>query len=105
MEMKKSHPIVDFEVAVKVPVIVDGKPLMASRGKPIAAALIEAGIDVFRITEKKKSPRGLFCGIGQCNDCVMEVNGIPNVRTCVTPLEEGMDIRTQEGLGKVGDIR
>ena len=104
METKRQHPIVDFEEEVKVRITVDGRELMATRGKPIAAALLEAGIDVFRITEKKKSPRSLFCGIGQCNDCVMEVDGVPNVRTCVTAVEEGMDIRTQQGLGKLGEI-
>jgi len=103
VETKKCHPIVDFGEEVRVAISVDGRPLMARRGRPIAAALIEEGIDVFRITEKTGSPRSLFCGIGQCNDCVMEVNGIPNVRTCVTPVEENMVIRTQDGLGRVGD--
>jgi NADH dehydrogenase/NADH:ubiquinone oxidoreductase subunit G len=32
----------------------------------------------------------------------MIVNGIPNVRTCVTPVEEGMVIETQYGKGKWG---
>ncbi len=104
METKNRHPIVDFEEKVKVEVTVNGEKLMANQGKPIAAALFEAGIDVFRITEKMKSPRSLFCGIGQCNDCVMQVNGVPNVRTCVIVIEEGMIINTQEGLGKIGEI-
>ena len=45
---------------------------------------------------------GLFCGIGQCNDCVVVVNGQPGVRSCVTPLQAGMKVETQTGLGKVG---
>ncbi|QRN86917.1 (2Fe-2S)-binding protein [Clostridia bacterium] len=98
------HPIVDFEEDRLVEVTVNGKKMMAAKDKPIAAALFKAGVDVFRITEKLKSPRSLFCGIGQCNDCVMEVNGIPNVRTCVTMVEEGMVINTQEGLGKIGEL-
>ena len=44
--------------------------------------------------------RGIFCGIGQCTDCMMVVNGIPNVRTCITPVEDGMTVETQEGLGE-----
>ena len=40
----------------------------------------------------------IFCAIGRCTDCVMIVNGVPNVRTCVTPLEEGMQIQTQYGV-------
>ena len=105
METNKTHPIVDFEEENMVEVTVNGNKLMAAKGRPIAAALFEAGIDVFRITEKMKSPRSLFCGIGQCNDCVMEVNGVPNVRTCVVVIEEGMVINTQEGLGKIGEIK
>ncbi|MPN39185.1 hypothetical protein SDC9_186713 [bioreactor metagenome] len=47
---------------------------------------------------KKGSPRGVFCAIGRCTDCVMIVNGKMNVRTCITPLEEGMVVQTQYGV-------
>ena len=53
---------------------------------------------VHRYTAKQHKPRGIFCAIGRCTDCVMIVNGVPNVRTCVTPLEEGMKIQTQYGV-------
>jgi predicted molibdopterin-dependent oxidoreductase YjgC len=52
-----------------------------------------------RITEKRKEPRGLFCAIGHCTDCVMTVDGETNVRTCITPVKEGMRIETQGGMG------
>ena len=65
----------------------------------IAAALIANGVEVFRYTQRHHHPRGIYCGIGRCTDCVMIVNGIPNVRTCVTPVEEGMVIETQHGVG------
>ena len=55
-----------------------------------------------RYTVKKQEPRGLFCGIGQCTDCAMIVDGKPNVRTCITPVRAGMGIETQNGLGKAG---
>jgi len=48
---------------------------------------------------KYHRPRGFFCAIGKCSSCLMKVNGIPNVRTCVTELEEGMKIETQKGKG------
>ena len=60
-------------------------------------ALKAAGVLVHRYTEKKHSPRGVFCAIGRCTDCVMIVNGEPNIRTCVTPLKEGMTVDTQYG--------
>lgn len=48
-----------------------------------------------------KRPRGFFCAIGKCSSCFMVVDGVPNVRTCVTPLAEGMNIETQYGKGLV----
>ena len=98
----KEHPIVTYPEGREVAFTFDGRPMTGREGQPIAAALMDNGISVFRVTEKLKQPRGLFCGIGQCNDCVVVVDGRPNVRSCVTPLEEGMAIETQKGLGKAG---
>jgi len=94
------HPVLGPLPEVKmVRIIVDGEPLMAREGEMIAAALIATGKKYFRKTVKTHEPRGIYCGIGRCTDCVMTVNGIPNVRTCVTPVEEGMVIETQMGYG------
>jgi predicted molibdopterin-dependent oxidoreductase YjgC len=82
-----------------VTITVDGKEIKALKGEMIASALVAAGIKVFRYTAKKHEPRGVFCAIGRCTDCVMEVNGVSNVRTCVTPVEDKMQIETQNGLG------
>ena len=68
----------------------------------IAAALMAHGKKTFRYTNRRSEPRSLFCGIGRCTDCVMVVNGVPNVRTCVTPVEAGMIIETQQGIGHWG---
>lgn len=83
-----------------VTIMVDGKEMQAKEGEMILAALIANGKIINRYTAKRNEPRGLFCGIGQCTDCAMVVNGKPNVRTCVTPVKEGMVIETQHGLGK-----
>lgn len=96
------HPIVEYPSRPLVHFTFDGRELTGFAGQPIAAALLDNHISVFRYTQKTGQPRSLFCGIGQCNDCVVVVNGEPNVRSCTTPLEEGMVIETQHGLGKVG---
>lgn len=83
-----------------VTIMVDGKEMQAKEGEMILAALIANGKIINRYTARRNEPRGLFCGIGQCTDCAMVVNGKPNVRTCVTPVKEGMVIETQHGLGK-----
>lgn len=95
-----SHPILGKpEERKKVIIEFDGNPIEAYEGEPIAAALLAAGIKAFRYTTKYNEPRSLFCAIGKCTDCMVIVDGIPNVRTCVTPVRPGMKIETQYGLG------
>jgi len=94
------HPILgQAKPGRQVSITVDGQPVPASEGEPVAAALIAAGYKVLRYTAKKDEPRGVYCAIGRCTDCTMTVDGRPNVRTCVTPVVDGMEIRTQHGLG------
>ncbi|MBP1736307.1 MAG: Beta-grasp domain [Oscillospiraceae bacterium] len=95
----EEHPILGKPQRGRlVPFLFDGKPLEGYEGEPIAAALKAAGVMVHRYTAKTHTPRGMFCAIGRCTDCVMVVDGQPNVRTCVTPLAEGMDVKTQYGV-------
>ena len=94
------HPILGSLTTVEeVTLFVDGEKIAACEGEMIAAALIASGKEIFRYTNERHEPRSLYCGIGRCTDCVMIVNGVPNVRTCVTPVEEGMIIETQQGIG------
>ncbi len=94
------HPILGrAKPGREITIEVDGQPIPAFEGEPIAAALLAAGYQVFRYTVKNKEPRGIFCAIGRCTDCVMTVDGRPNVRTCVTPAVDGMKVQTQAGLG------
>jgi len=97
----KNHPILGRDLRKDmVSIEVDGKVIPAYEGEPIAAALTASHIKVLRKTKKRKEPRGIFCARGICTDCVMTVNGTPNIRTCVTLVEKSMKIETQEGLGK-----
>ena len=93
------HPILGKQEKGRVvKFLYDGNELTGYEGEPIAAALKAAGVMTHRYTKKDHKPRGIFCAIGRCTDCVMIVNGKPNVRTCVTPLEEGMKVQTQYGV-------
>lgn len=93
------HPILGMPQKNKeVAFTFDGKVLSGFEGEPVAAALAAAGVKIHRYTAKQHKPRGVFCAIGRCTDCVMVVNGKPNIRTCVTPLEEGMTVQTQYGV-------
>ena len=95
----EEHPILGKQEKGRlVAFTYDGKELHGYEGEPIAAALKAEGVMVHRYTKKEHKPRGIFCAIGRCTDCVMIVNGKPNIRTCVTPLEEGMQVQTQYGV-------
>lgn len=95
-----NHPILEEEKpANEVQIFVDGQPLMAREGEMIAAALIANGIHINRYTAHKHKPRGIYCAIGRCTDCIMTVDNVPNIRTCVTKVRDGMRINTQQGMG------
>ncbi|MDR2616016.1 MAG: (2Fe-2S)-binding protein [Oscillospiraceae bacterium] len=96
----ENHPILgSADSPREIAFTFDGRELRGRDGEPIAAALRAAGVTTHRYTKKRHTPRGVFCAIGRCTDCVMVVNGRPNVRTCVTPLQEGMTVATQYGAG------
>lgn len=76
---------------------VDGRRVSAQRGQTVAAVLIGAGITVFGHTPTGV-PRGIFCGMGVCFDCLVTVDGLTDQRACITPVRPGMRIQlAQEG--------
>ncbi|MGW2650147.1 (2Fe-2S)-binding protein [Streptomyces sp. NPDC001393] len=90
-----ARPGTPFEITV------DGRTVTALPGQSLAAALWGAGILAWRTTRNGR-PRGAFCGIGQCYDCLATVNGEPNRRACLLPARPGDAITTQEGHGHAG---
>ncbi|MBU0926230.1 MAG: (2Fe-2S)-binding protein [Spirochaetes bacterium] len=102
--LKTSNRVADHAVlgaapeAADVEIFLDGQPITAKEGEPVMSALVAAGVTVFRHTAKG-SPRRMFCGIGRCTDCVMKVDGVPGVRTCVTRVAPGMRVERQDGKG------
>lgn len=81
---------------------IDGKEIEALPGHTIAAALWRAGIMSWRRTRVEAEPRGVFCGIGVCFDCLVTVNGRPNQRACLVPANAGDVVTTQAGTGLDG---
>lgn len=68
---------------------VDGVSLIARSGQTIAGAILASGRRSWRTTARDRRPRGLFCGIGVCFDCLVTVNGIRDIRACQRPVSEG----------------
>ena len=75
----------------------DERPIEARTGDSVAVALLAAGITTTRTTPVSGAPRGPYCMIGACFECLAEVNGRPNVQTCMKRVRDGMRIRRQDG--------
>lgn len=99
----EEHPILEFDRGRPVTFTFDGRELRAFSNETIAAALVAAGHTAFRRSIKLGRERGFFCGIGRCSSCNVVVDGVPDVRACVTLVEEGMEVRTQQGRGRIDE--
>jgi sarcosine oxidase subunit alpha len=73
----------------------NGRAMTAKPGQSIAAALYASGARIFTRSFKYHRPRGLFCMSGDCPNCLMNVDGKPNVRTCIEPAREGQTVAHQ----------
>jgi predicted molibdopterin-dependent oxidoreductase YjgC len=78
---------------------LDGEPVEVEPGQTVAAALIAAGHRSWRRTRIGERPRGVFCGIGVCFDCLATINGTPNERACLVEAAPGDVVTTQHGTG------
>ncbi len=78
----------------------DGESLEGFQGESLAAALTAAGILGLR-RARDGSPRGVFCGMGICFECVVDVDGRPGQRACLTKLAAGMKVRHQPHGGRL----
>lgn len=74
---------------------IDGYPLSVPAGRTIAAAImLEGGQARLRDTRFAAEPRGVFCGIGVCFDCLVSVDGSAPLRSCLIEVADGMEITT-----------
>lgn len=92
------HPILEFDRGKEITIYLDGKPMKAFESETVAAALYADGLREFSRSIKYRRPRGFYCAIGRCSSCMMEIDGVPNVRTCVAMCKEGMQIKRQKYL-------
>jgi predicted molibdopterin-dependent oxidoreductase YjgC len=78
----------------RVTFTVDGERLEAEPTASLAAALLAAGRRRLRTAPRSGEPRGLWCGMGVCFDCLVTVDGRPGVRACLTRVRNGMQVET-----------
>lgn len=93
------HPILDFPKKQEIFFMFEGNKVSGFEGDTVASALHALGIKTLSYSIKRKRPRGFYCAIGNCASCNMIVNGIPNVRTCITPLKPDMIVERQTNKG------
>ncbi len=75
---------------------VNGKEVSAYKGETLLAALIAAGYKKTKRSPIKGNPRGGLCGMGVCFECIVTVNGVPNIRSCMTEVENNMVVKIDE---------
>lgn len=95
------HPVLSVDPKRKeVGFVFDGQPMRGFANEMVSSALLANGVKKFSIHRKQDAPQGIFCANGQCSQCTVVVNGFP-LKSCVTPLREGMEIRTLMHLPKL----
>jgi aerobic-type carbon monoxide dehydrogenase small subunit (CoxS/CutS family) len=87
----------NIERGAAVSIDLNGKPVTAYLGESVATVLLSEEVFAMRTTTIGE-PRGVFCGMGVCFDCLVVVDDKPNTRACMTWVKAGMNIRTQDGL-------
>lgn len=80
----------------------DGQVIRAREGDSVAAALLAAGVTTLRSTAVSGSPRGPYCLMGVCFDCLVEIDGAQNLQSCMVEAAEGMAVRSMQGARSVG---
>jgi len=98
-----AHPILAFPEKRKITFRFEDKSVYGYEGDTIASALHALGIKQLSLSVPLKRARGFYCAIGNCSSCRMIVDGIPNVKTCITPLKEGMEVKVQTDKGFLYD--
>jgi len=98
MQRIEDHPVVSRASERKeARFFFDGIPLVGYEGEAISSSLVAAGISTFSIHSKGHAAQGIFCANGQCSQCTVVIDGIAR-KACVTPLRDGMDVRSLIGL-------
>lgn len=95
------HPVEEVSRDREVSFTFDGRRYVAFEGDTVGSALAAAGAKVMSRSFKYHRPRGLVCCSGRCPNCMVDVDGTPNVRACIEPVRDGMAVRGQNAWPSV----
>jgi len=93
--MRRLPPAARQEPAPWVHFFFDGQQYEGREGEPLAFSLWAQGVRLLGWQEGSGAGRGLYCGIGHCFECRVRVDGLQDVRACLTPLREGLRAERQ----------
>ena len=96
--MKTASPFLELESSPRVEVTWESQTLNLPEGANLAAALLTAGVDVFRHTPVSGAPRAPFCMMGACFECLVEIDGVTR-QACMLEVTDGMTITRPHQTG------
>ena len=97
------HPVLEVPQGRKeVEFYFDGQKMTGYEGEAVSSALFANGIRQFSLHRNGKAPLGIFCANGQCSQCTVIIDGLPQ-KSCITPLKAGMKIETLNGVPKLAE--
>lgn len=94
--MLKMRLIAGIQPGKTVGFTIDGVDLSGYESESIAAALMRAGLIAQRTSPKSGEPRGYYCGMGQCWECAVRVEGQGVVRSCLHPVAQGIKVHSAD---------
>ncbi len=81
-----------------ITIYIEGEAVQVPQGETVAASVLIHGLGHTRTTPLSDSPRAPLCMMGVCFECLMEINGVPNIQACQVTVSENMSIRRQRGV-------
>jgi len=92
---ENSLRLIPINTREEVTIHFNGKEVQTRLGETLSAALLAAGYRILRYNQSG-SPRGMFCGMGACFECLVKVNSQSSVRACQTYIEPGMVVEMEQ---------
>ena len=83
----------------------NGNTVAAKPGDTVASALYRSGVRTFTYSYQHGRPRGLLCLTGACPNCMVNVDGVPNVRSCTMPARNGLSVCRRTRMFIAASIR
>lgn len=84
-----------------VTITIDGRATIVPSGETLAAVLLQSGRPDCRTSAVSSQPRGPFCMMGVCFECLVSIDGWPDQQACMIPVREGMRVERQQGGGGI----